>query len=286
VIDGEFELDGYAFGTEDHEVWVQTLDLGTREQLTADAPISGGVGRVMGRDSEDAPEWTFDLRVRRGGGTFDALGRLRAAWQGHAEPGALSVLRYSLPGRVRRVYGRPRRFTPDADAVRHAWHHGRAPVLASFQLADPRVFDDVARSVTLSVVPASVGGLEAPLVAPLSTVRSSAPRAGLVDAAGDAPAPVTVTFQGPITDPWVRGPGWEVGLSGHIAYDQTVTVDALAATATLSPGGASVGGRLTRRTRLRDAVLRPGQQELTFGGSDQTGTATVTISWRDAWWSL
>lgn len=286
MIDGTFTLDDYAFGTEDHEVWVQELDLGTRAPVARDEHIQGGLGRMMGRDGEDAPEWTFDLRVRAGDQTYDALGRLRAAWQGPAEPGALSVLRYALPGRQRRVYGRPRRFTPDTDAVRHAWHFGRAPVLATFQLADPRHFDDVARSVTLSIVPASVGGLEAPLVAPLSTVRSSAPRAGVVDVHGDAPAPVTVTFRGPITDPWVTGPGWQVGLSGALADDQTVTIDALAATATLTPGGASVGGRLTRQTRLRDAALRPGQQELAFGGSDETGTATATVTWRDAWWSL
>ncbi|PYG00156.1 hypothetical protein SAMN05216184_10495 [Georgenia satyanarayanai] len=285
MIDGEFILDGYSFGTEDHDVWVQELDLGTRARVTADEHIAGTLGRLMGRDSEDAPEWTFDLRVRAEGQTLNALGRLRRTWQGPDTPGALSVLRYGLPGRQRRVYGRPRRFTPAGEAVRHAWHHGRAPVLATFQLADPRHFNDVAKSVTLSIVPASVGGLMAPLAAPLSTVRSSAPRAGFVTAAGDAPAPVAVTFRGPISDPFVRALGWEIGVAGHIAYDETVTVDALTTTA-LRSDGASVGGRLTRRTRLRDAALQPGQQEITFGGTDGTGTATATVTWRDAWWSL
>lgn len=288
VINGSFDLDGHQFGA-GTPIRVRSFDPGPRVVADQDARLPAGhLGRHMGRDTEDGPEWTWDLIIKGGGGaaTFDTVQALTTAWKRSHGPGEVSVLRYALPGRMRRVYGRPRRWAATKDAVRYGWHYDHYPVLATFQLADPRIFDDVARSVTLSVVPASVGGLEAPLVAPLSTVRSSAPRAGLVDAAGDAPAPVVVTFQGPITDPWVRGPGWEVGLSGHIAYDQTVTVDALAATATLSPGGASVGGRLTRRTRLRDAVLRPGQQELTFGGSDQTGTATVTITWRDAWWSL
>lgn len=280
---GTFTLGDVSFGGGlGAPIRVVKFDPGSRTVRTQDTQVSGVLGRLMGRDDVDAPEWTWSLAVEDGtdGDLYDALGRLTAAWQSTED----SWLRYQLPGRTRRVWGRTRRFRAK-DLV---WWDGVAhlPVDCTFQLRDPRHFDDVARSVTLSVVPASVGGLEAPLVAPLSTVRSSAPRAGLVDAAGDAPAPVVVTFQGPITDPWVRGPGWEVGLSGHIAYDQTVTVDALAATATLSPGGASVGGRLTRRTRLRDAALRPGQQELTFGGNDQTGTATVTITWRDAWWSL
>lgn len=282
---GQYALDDLVFGT-GTPVGVRSIDRGDRVIYHQDAPVGAADGLAMGRDRDGGPEWTLDLTVRAAGAdeARAALRQLAAAWHRDHEPGEMSVLRWTEGGERRRVYGRPRRFRDFSHP--HLLDAGHFPVLASFQLADPRTFDDVARSVTLTIVPASVGGLVAPLVAPLSTVRSSAPRAGFVDAAGDAPAPVTVSFQGPITDPWVRGPGWEVGLSGHVAYDQTVTVDALAATATLSPGGASVGGRLTRRTRLRDAVLRPGQQELTFGGSDQTGTATVTITWRDAWWSL
>lgn len=284
MIDGEFDLDGYAFGTEAHDVWVHSLDLGSRAVNFTETRLRGGRGRRMGRATEDAPEWTFDLRVKAVD-TYDALGRLRTAWAGPERPGEYSTLRYGLPGRRRRVIGRPRHFTTDENTVRHAWHFQRSEVLATFQLADPRTFDDVAQQVTLSIVPATVGGLEAPLVAPLSTVRSSEPRAGHVTSHGLAPAPLTVTFAGPVTDPVVRGDGWEIGLRGALAYDQTVTVDALAGTA-VRQDGASVAGRLTRATRLQDAALTPGQQEITFGGSDPTGTATATITWRDAWWSL
>lgn len=280
---GTFALDELTFGGgPGSPIRVVSFDPGSRTVIHRDAQVAGTLGRLMGSDDVDAPEWLFELAVEDGtdAALYDAVGRLEAAWQ----PTDTRWLRYGLPGRSRRVWGRTRRFRRN-DVV---WWDGveHMPVDATFQLADPRHFDDVPQTVDLSIVPASVGGLEAPLVAPLSTVRSSAPRAGVVDAKGDAPAPVTVTFKGPITAPWVAGPGWQIGLTGTLAYDQTVTVDALAATATLTPGGASVGGRLSSRTRLRDAALRPGRQELTFGGDDITGTATATVTWRDAWWSL
>ncbi len=280
---GTFSLDGFTFGGgPGSPIRVEAFDPGSRTVIDQDSQISGMLGRLMGRDDLDAPEWLFQLAVEDGrdAALYDALGRLTAAWQ----PTETRWLRYGLPGRSRRVWGRTRRFRVNEvvwwDGVEHL------PVDASFQLADPRHFDDVAQTVTLDIVPASVGGLQAPLAAPLATVRSSEPRTGFITAHGDAPAPVTVVFRGPISSPWVSGPGWRIGLTGSLAYDQTVTVDALAATATLTPGGASVAGRLTRQTRLRDAALRPGRQELRFGGTDKTGTATATVTWRDAWWSL
>lgn len=292
MIPGTFSLNGVDFGGANPHIRVERFDPGQRALTTGDVPAGGHDGRHMGLDHDEGAEWIWDLGVRgeRGLGrdpavTFDRVAALRAAWEGSRDdPGAVDVLRYSLPGRVRRVYGRPRRW--QVGDVRLAWHASYQRVAASFVLADPRHFTDDARSVTLSIVPASTGGLKAPLRAPLSTVRSSAPRAGVITAHGDAPAPVTVTFRGPITNPWIRGNGWTIGLAGSLAYDQSVTVDALALTA-IRQDGASVGGLLTADTRLRDAALTPGvQQEITFGGTDPTGTATAEITWRDAWWSL
>lgn len=285
LIDGQYAIDDLTIGA-GTPVGVKSLDRGDRVVHHQDSDVGGRYGIAMGRDRDGAPEWSLDLMVEassRGEATA-ALRAIAAAWHRTYGPGDLSVLRWVENGVGRRVYGRPRRWRDFTHP--HLLDAGLAPALGTFQLADPRHFDDVAKSVTLSIVPASVGGLEAPLAAPLSTVRSSAPRAGVLTAEGDAPAPVTVTFKGPIVAPYVAGPGWRVGLTGRVAYDQTVTVDALAGTATLTPGGASVAGRLTRRTRLRDAALRPGGQEITFGGTDETGTATATVTWRDAWWSL
>src|SRR5690606_36874626 len=135
VIDGQYELDGYLFGC-GQPVDVARMNPGPRAVTNQDAPVPGGHGRNVGRDSDDGPEWSFDLTVT-GEGAFDTLEGLREAWQAEGiaqSPGALSVLRYALPGRVRRVYGRPREFVPVDGSVGMGWHFNHLPVVATFQL--------------------------------------------------------------------------------------------------------------------------------------------------------
>lgn len=287
MIPGQFELDGFPFGGGyGQPVRVEKFEPGDRALLTQDASLPGRPGRMMGRDTDDGPEWTFDLAVesRDGAAVYENLDRLRAAWKGPTDtPGGLSVLRYALLGRVRRVYGRPRRFRP-LDVV--AWADlTRLPVSCTFQLSDPLHYDDVEQSVSLGVVPASTGGLTFPIRFPWSTARSGAPSARFATVGGSAPAPVRITFHGPVSDPWVRAGGWEVRLRGALAYDRSVTVDTRVFTV-LREDGASVAGMLAPRTRLADVRLPPGVHEVVFGGIDQTGTARVELAWRDAWWSL
>jgi hypothetical protein len=182
------------------------------------------------------------------------------------------------------VYGRPRRYSgivPDFIAESGIGH-----IVCDFQVNDRRHYDDAETSVALTIVPATTGGLEAPLAAPLSTVRSSAPRAGIVANLGDSDTPVKVVFKGPVTNPWVRSSaGLEVGLTGTLAYDQTVTVDSHSGLVTRQDGSPAAG-LLTRKTRLSTTWLQPGTTELTFGGVDPTGTATATLSWRNAYTSI
>jgi hypothetical protein len=163
---------------------------------------------------------------------------------------------------------------------------GIGHIVCDFQVNDPWHYDDVETSVSLTIVPATTGGLEAPLASPLSTVRSSAPRAGIVANLGDVDTALRVVFQGPVTNPWVRSSaGMEVGLTGTLAYDETVTIDPQAGTV-LRQNGTPAAGLLTRKTSLTSSRLRPGTTELTFGGVDPTGTAKATLSWRNAYTSI
>jgi hypothetical protein len=211
---------------------------------------------------------------------------LESAWRDPARlrAGVSVPLSYLTAGRWRRVYGRPGRYsgvTPDFLAV-----GGLGRIVCDFRVTDPLHYDDAESSVVLTIVPGTTGGLEAPLASPLSTVRSSAPRAGVVTNTGDAPTPLKVTFHGPVTNPWVRSSaGMEVALTGTLAYDQTVTVDARSGAVTRADGSPA-GGMLTRKTRIPETVLQPGVTEFTFGGSDLTGTATATLAWRNAFNSI
>lgn len=253
-----------------------------------DKPRGMRDGMTVGRDFLESRTWAWEISARGTDLTavLAAGAVLERAWrpQQRLMPGISIPLSYLVDGRWRRVYGRPRRFAgfpPDYIASGGVGH-----IACDFLVTDPLHYDDVESSVQLTIVPASTGGLMAPLVAPLSTVRSSSPRAGLVANAGDAPTPLKVTFKGPIANPWVRSPGgWEVGLTGSLAYDESITVDPLAGTVTRQDG-TPANGRLTRKTRLSGTLLQPGVTELTFGGTDLTGTATAKLSWRNAYTSI
>ena len=284
-----YEIDGFQFGR-DTPVQVVDVDRGDRSLLTQDVPRATGLGRYMGHDEDDGPEWTFTLRTRESdeASALDALAELRSVWHGtrNLNPGQVMSLRYELGGRGRRVVGRPRRFHESSSpSIREA---GLINVVCTFQLSDPRSFGagpGNTGEVTLTLVPESTGGLVAPLVSPLTTTRRGGVRAGVVHNTGDAPSPVSVTFYGPVANPKIYGVGWEVGITGNLAYDEQITVDALGMSVKRQDG-ADVGGRLTRGTRLNKAALAPGSQEIWFTGADATGTARAVVSWAAAYWSL
>lgn len=279
----KFEFDGFQFGGAAPDVIVEQWDRGEGGVRDQDALTPGNATFMVGTDIAVPPVWTFELVTNVDGidaamGIVEEMGTLwrSSAWR---KPGVVGELKYRIGSDSRVVLGRPRRFTPpNADVV---GLHGAARFMCDFQLTDSRSFSDAESEVSLSLVPVSSGGIIFPLKFPVTTTVTGGIRAGFVENRGTAPAQVMVTFRGPVKNPRVYTDEWEVGVSGNLAYDESVTVDALALSV-VNQSGASVGGRLTRGTRLRDAALVPGQSEIRFTGGDSTGTATATVSWRDA----
>ncbi|KRE79943.1 hypothetical protein [Arthrobacter sp. Soil763] len=264
---------------------VRGFNPGAADLVVTDAQRSGRDGVIVGEDFLGAAVWAFDITTRAGDetGALAADASLHAEWNNPAvrsSPNTTVPLSYLASGRWRRVYGRPGKYAGiNGDTLSRL---GMGRITCDFRVTDPLHYDEDESTVRLTIVPATTGGLQTPFVFPLSTVRSSAPRAGTVTNGGDAATPLKVVFRGPITDPWVRATGLEVGLVGTLAYDQTVTVDPLAGTITGLPAGVNV----TRKTRLTGTLLPPGVTELTFGGTDPTGTATATLAWRNAYTSI
>lgn len=285
-----FKLGGVEFTGEtlDAPLMVREFTPGGADVRTQDTDQPQRDGTLPGVDLLGGRQWSWDLSAR-GNNLDDVLAAnsmLEEAWRTPArlQPGVKVPLTYYINGRWRRVYGRPGRYSgivPDHVAI-----SGIGRIVCDFRVLDPLHYDEAETLVVLTIVPATTGGLQAPLAAPLSTVRSSAPRAGQVSNTGNADTPLKVTFKGPITNPWVRSTaGVEVALNGTLAYDQTVTVDPLAGTVTRNTG-APAAGLLTRKTQLSATLLQPGATEWTFGGTDPTGTATATLAWRNAHTSI
>lgn len=283
--DGDFELDGYLFsGSRRQPLYVLGFNIEPARTRVQDTLNPMSPEFLQGRDQRTPPLWKFGFRVGHGGAaaTLANLAGLTAAWNAlTAVPGAESVLRYAVAGRIRRVYGRAREMAPDYSML---YDLGRVVSTGDFQPRDVWFYDDIEQAVTVTLVPGSTGGLKAPLRSPLTTSAGSQ-RQGMVTVGGDAPAPVELLFKGPIINPVASSTGWEVGLNTTIAYDQAVTVDTRTGTVTRNDG-ANLSGVLTRRTYLPGARLRPGARELIFAGTDPTGTATCTMRWRNTFQSL
>lgn len=245
-----------------------------------------GDGALVGRDYLGDGVWTFNLatNVRDEVGALAKAGALASAWRDpnvRLRPNVTVPLSYEVVGRWRRVYGRPGPITDPVSDV-HA-KLGVAKIVASFRVTDPNFYDDALTTVRLTIVPESSGGFVFPLVFPISSRKTTGKRAGLVDNRGDVASPLSVTFHGPARNPKVvAAAGWEVGITGTLAYDQSVTVDARAGTVTRNDG-ANLAGRLTRATQLTKAVIPAGSSELTFTAIDETGTAKVDLSWRNSY---
>lgn len=280
--DWVFDLDGYLFGYR-QPVVVTEFDPGVFDVRDQDTNSPVGSSRLFGRDYVTAPEWTFSLGVNRSdaAGALATLDALVSGWRlpSAGAPGGESVLRYTVGGRTRRVYGRAR-FNRSAPERR--LQQGYVEAAGQFACSDALHYDDELRSVSVSLLPGVSGSHPLPAGLPF-TFAPGGPRSGIIQAVGgDAPAPVVVTFQGPVVGPSAMVGGHLVAFPGlTLAFDQSVTVDTRAMTVTRQDG-ASLAGALSRHTYLPDVRLSPGQSEVVFSGSDLTGTSRCTVSWRPA----
>ena len=285
--DGDFELDGYLTG-ENLGVHLRSVDLGSVGYRVQDAPLPHTDGTMFGRDYLTGTEWGLSFSADHGtdqDAARSAIGALAAAWLGAASrntPGQVSVLRYRIAGKTRRVYGRPRGFAMDPTFLVFT---GLGRATATFQTADAIHYDDTPQLLTLQMAVPSSSVITWPGVWPLVFSKGSDRQGVIQDVGGDAPTPITATIHGPITDPYVEGDGWRIALGTTLAYDQSATIDTRARTA-IRNDGASLGGALSRTTYLDAARLSPGPAEIRFGGIDPTGTARCDIQWRPAFYGF
>lgn len=283
--EGDFEINGYRMGLSS-PVAVESFDPGNAEWSDQDQIDPIGGSRLFGRDSLSGPTWIFDLATNTidTAGARSALAGLTKAWRPARvnTPGYEATLRYMIGGEIRRVYGRPRKLAPSINGYATT---GVMSAVAEFVTSDHLHYADTERMASLRVVPPPTGGFTAPFTSPILTAATGEIQGLIDDVGGDVPAPFTVTFKGPITNPKISGDGWTIQLLTTIPYDKTVTVDTRKQSV-LRNDGANLGGTLSHISRLGNARLQPGPDYFKFSGSDATGTATCTVRWRPAFHSF
>lgn len=289
---GDFQLGGYTMGR-DWPVFVSDFQLGQTADRSQDIEDPMSDTRRFGRDRITPGVWSFKFSISNPAGTLpaagvlDAVEDLHAAWR-HAvdatDPGSYAELYYTVAGRTRCVYGRPRNLAIDPS---QNLEDGNVIGSAQFVLMDTYTYDDDVVSVDLGLRQAPTGAVTLPAVWPLTTTVS-ATRQGIITPGGKAARyfPQDITFYGPVADPALINQNWTVALNGvSIPYDGFIRVDPRRRTV-LWNGGGSAAGKLSRSTFLPEVMLTPETQDLQFTGLDPTATARAVVRWRPAYYGL
>lgn len=209
-------------------------------------------------------------------------------------PSSLAVLRECRAGRVWRAYGRPRRF----EAVKTILaQQGYTPVVCDFAVIDNRVYADTPETLTIPLVAPPEGGFEDLFEDPITTTPATS-NSDVIVIGGKKKTWPWVTFAagtGPISNPAAtftllgqtgpkQIPPFTVALTSDIPDGLTVTVDPRPwSRGVYRNDGANYAGSLRYDTPImRELMMRPGRWNVTFTGTDATGTSTCTVSWRTA----
>lgn len=273
-------------------VVVEKFDNGVAETRDQDVLSPVADVRYFGTDRRTPPSWSFDLYTDVTN-HVDALAwaaLFEAVWDREdvrSTPGAVVPLRYALPGRIRRVYGRPRNFAPIAgsDTART----GRLHMVADFTLADNTYYEDAAQTVTARMIPPQnlQGGYTFPITFPMTNQTPSGVRNEQIIVGGTRPTWVDLKFFGPCVDPWVQIGNYRWGLRGSLSTGQNVLMSGVPwRQGLLRNDGAWVPGMLDPRARLSQLRLPPGTYTASLGGYAQSSTAKCEIAWRAAYGTM
>lgn len=276
--DRQWEMDGYLFGRHT-PVEVTDVDFGSPEARATDVARPRADGLRFGREWRSGREVTLEVAtMHHDESALAELGKLCAAWDAasrRTSPGSLSVLRYSVDGRTRRLYGRPRQI--ELDATEYRW--GKVLVTMSFQTEGPYFYSDEPVTNTVRLSAASTGGFVFPMYFPAYTAGFSESRDNVVNP-GFSPSPTVYTVTGPVIQPVIELPGkWQCQILMDLASYQSVTIDTRPWSLSVrDQNGVSVAGRLsTTSPRLPEMWLQPGGNDVILRGTDLTGTSQLSI---------
>lgn len=270
----------FEFGDDSSRWVVQRWDISETPIRTEVFQVPRGDGVIMGTDFKDAPTLTFDMWANGvdENDARDALAALVRAWDSPEVRLTGGRVVELVHPRGRSVFGRPRKIAPTQI---NRIERGQVEVTATFECVTDLWFGELG-AASLSLVPPLGRGLVAPLVEPL-TIQGAAVNSRGFTVGGVEPTYPVLTFQGPITNPSLWVDEWELKLRVSLAYDDVLTVDARPWVRQTLLNGRPVAGLLMPSSAwLADLKLSPGFHTAQLRGTDPTGTASVSLTWRDA----
>lgn len=283
----QYEIDGFKFGGNPLNILtdylVENVDFGDPDITIQDTNLPLEDGAVFGRDYKRGRTITFTMNIITSGSATEALSLLSAAWDNEnirRNPGATSILRWNRHGRTSRVYGRPRRFAPVTGKVDRGW----VPVLCDFRTIDHLYYGDTELSESVSIIPPAAGGWVMPFTFPVTPGGTSTDQ-GKFFVGGTKPAWLTSVINGPILNPKITILGlWEFQLLVDLSAGEFVKVSTPPWERHARRNGTiNVRGSFTQSSiRMSDMKIPPGNHKVVLSGIDPTGTASLTVLWREA----
>jgi hypothetical protein len=225
----------------------------------------------------------------------EGVDMLRQVWEAEAvrqSSTRIAWLRHKRAGRIRRLFGRPRKF----DVAHSRFERmGYVPCVGEFVSIDGRFYDDDEQSVEMHDY--YIGGLAPRPGRPNGWFGVTSQKTATIQAKGRLTTYPRIVIYGPCQNPKVTLSGlWAMQLSTIIATGDYITVDPrpwvrTVIRTTSSGSTSSAADKLTRASpRLAEMKIPPGNWTTSLAYTRATtrllAGPRVEIYWRDAhaWW--
>jgi hypothetical protein len=252
-------------------------------------------GQFAGPDYWTARQIQFDAAVKIPGdpaACYDTIAALQAATDAASVRlvgGQGMTLRIKRPGQpVKRLTVRARKLDPEYKQV----IHGYVPLDMEFLAHDPTFYADDTSTTEIPLGWLTGGGFAAPVVAPIYVQDGivAADRPGWVTNNGDADAWPIIRIYGPCANVTVihADSGRTLALPTlNLTAGQWVEIDTRPGYRTVTrENGGNASAYLSPASRIDLFSMPPGQSEMRWTAVDNTNTARMRITWRDAYTAL
>lgn len=295
LIDGQIDLGGILLGPETPVNIIDLSGLGRAPVRDADVDQPSMDGTFAGLDYYASRQVQIDAAIKTPGDSEACEELLATMIDAYDDPavrlsGGVGIpLRIKRPGRpVKRLTGRMRRFDPAYEQAKH----GYMPLDIEFIAQDPTFYAD---TVTVTEIPLgwlTGGGFASPVTSPIFVQDGSvaADRPGWVHNLGTGAAWPVIRITGPCATVTVTNVETGRALSMptlDLNAGQWVEIDTRPGYRTITRNnGGNASTLMSPGSRIDLFSLPVGQSEMRWTAFDNTNTARMRLTWRDAYTAL
>lgn len=293
--DYQYDLGGVLIGTGTGVNVIETTGLGRPPVREADVDQPSMDGQFAGPDYWAARQVQFDAAIVAAGDAqacHDKIAELQAVTDAAAVRligGQGLTLRVKRPGRpVKQLTGRVRKLDPEYKDVAK----GYVPLDIEFIAHDPTWYADSESTTELPLGWLTGGGFAAPVGAPIYVQDGTvaADRPGWVTNNGDADAWPIIRITGPCATVTIThvASGRALSLPTlNLATGRWIEIDTRPGHRTVTwDNGGNASTYLSPSSRIDLFSIPPGTSEMRWTAFDNTNSARLRLTWRDAYIAL